>query len=358
MGDAERGGPQPGPREPSAPATDPDEVAGRRRLIDLAMTRRPGLSVGEVDDILRRLGMAVPWETVVADLDALGYEVEDGDRVALAVDPVPTGTDGPAGPAEERRGSSRLVPVLVAVSVVIALVAAVFAVVGLVQGDDTATQVDRAAEDRPSFEATPATDAGGDAPGDEAEGTGEQPPDAPPAPADVEVDFAGEGGLPDAGDLGAWVPGRGGWFLADGTARVDAPGQEEAITYLRASGPDVTAEIALPEASPGAGVAVRVADDGDYLAWTLTSDGTGVQLVRVTDARQTVLLTPGDLPTPIAPGVRLGVRAAGADLDLLVDGAVVASATDDGPLDPVGVGLVALGTDQVPVFDDLRLTFA
>lgn len=345
------------PRE-ARPASPPDhgvaattaDDTNRRRVIDLAMSRRPDMNVGELHQVLRRIGIRVVSDTVVADLDALGYRVEDGDRVALAMG---QGSGRPGGPPDrpvdtargKRRWVAWVVPVLVVVAVVAALVAAALAVMSLL--DDGASE--ETGRGTVATGATPFSEGGeleGPAPASE----------TPVGEPDVVLTFDGEGPLPPPGNLGPWAPGRGGWFVADGVARVGAPGEEEAVTYFSMRTPDVAAEVALPEASPGAGIAFRLLGADDYLAWTIAPDGRGVQLVRVEDAVQTVVLGPDDIDASVAPGVVLGVRADGPDLELLVDGEVVKTTTDDGPLDRAGVGLVAVGTDEIPVFDDLRAT--
>lgn len=353
-----------------AEPAEPVGVDRRRRVIDLAMTRRPDMTVGELHRVLGRLDIRASSQTVVADLDHLGYRVEDGDRVALAVDarerrpegaddrsPEPRNADADADAGGDGGGrwADRLIPALVIAAVLLAIAAVVVAV--FPQDDvGTADSVEADGTTAPLPVAPSPT-----------EGGVEEPVGTPPAtdPAeeapdlgapDVEVAFEGEGGLPPAGELGPWVPGRGGWFLAAGAARVDAPGEDEAVTYVAGPSPDLVAEVTLPEASPGAGLAFRLSDDANYLAWTLSPAGEGAQLVRVEGAVQTVLLGP-ELDVAVAPGAVLGVRATGADLVLLVDGEEVATTTAPGPLDRVGVGLVALGTTEVSAFDDLRVWF-
>ncbi|HXH56157.1 hypothetical protein [Iamia sp.] len=175
------------------------------------------------------------------------------------------------------------------------------------------------------------------------------------AEADVALPFDTDGPLPPAGPAGEWVPGRGDWGVVDGQVVVAAPGEDEAVTYFTAPGPDVEAQVTLPSASPGAGLAFRVEDDANYLAWVIAPDGGRAVLIRVTDARQVVLLD--SEPIDLAPGVRLGVRTTGAALVLLVDGRVVAFASDDESRSAPGVGLAVIGTDQPPVFDDVGAIF-
>ncbi len=344
---------------PGEQVTDAD--LARRRVIEVALGRRPGMTVGDLRRVLARLDVEASTETILADLDALGFDLEGhpGDPSALAA---PSTVDHDAGPADadERapvgpsegapagdepegvptaRRWGRLVPVLAVLAALLVVAAVVIAVVDLLTDDDAseATADTRVAvsDEEITFDAD--ADVFGDA-----------------GPADVALAFEEGGPLPTPGEVGPWDPSLGDWFVNEGAAHVTAPGEEEAVAFFAAPGPDADVSVALPSASPGAGVAVRLLDARDYLAWTLTPDGRGVQLVRVADARQEVLLTPD---AEVAPGVVLGVRARGTDLELLVDDEVVETTTDDGPTDRVGVGLVVMGTDQVPDFDDLAVTF-
>lgn len=312
----------------------------RRRLIGIVLVRRPDLPLRELHSILARLDLAVDTPTLIADLDALGYEVEDEDD-APAV-PVRYDTDPPArgeGPSE-RPLMVRLVPVFVAAAVLLALAVGALIVRGV--GGDAEEEAGpgsrpSSAEPEPSDEAAP-DQASSLAPGD-----------------GVLLPFDSDGPLPAVGPGAEWVPGRGDWTVVDGQVVVAAPGEEEVVTYFVAPGPDLEANVALPSASPGAGLAFRVDDDANYLAWVIAPEGGRLLLVRVTDARQSVVRAspPVDLP----PGIRIGVKATGAALVLLVDGESVAFTSDGESRSAPGVGLVALATEQPPVFDDLSVVF-
>ncbi len=315
--------------------TAPHDEADRRRVIEGALSRRSNLSVAELQDLLHRRGVSVPAGTVLADLESLGHEVEDGDRVAVAM-----------GEADLSRREARrrgLVPALVVLSLLLGLAAVLLAVSWIASGG--ASDGSPSASDR-----TEATSFGAGV----SEAPDEVPePDGDPEP-DVMLTFAVDGFLP-VSSAGDWDPGRGDWFARGGQAHTAAPGEEEAVTFFAAPGPDLEAEVTLPTASPGAGLAVRVADDADYLAWIVSPDGEAARLVRVEDAVQAVVTEVDDVA--VAPGVVLGVRLRGAEVELTVDDEVVATEADPDGIG-VGVGLVAIGTDVVSDFDDLRVTFA
>ncbi|WCO66466.1 hypothetical protein PO878_18365 [Iamia majanohamensis] len=326
---------------------DQDPVAARRRVVDLAVTRRPDITLDELHHVLGRLGIDVAPDVLLADLDALGFEVdeesevveEDQDQVAGA-----DGTDAEGAPGDEGRpGRGRLVPVLWGVAALLALAAVVVAVVGLLRDDDggggdgEATRSTATSPEVITFETTP----------DGEVVLGDLAPD-------VSLTFDDDGPLPDPGGEAEWSPGRGIWLASEGVARSGPPGEDESVTFFAAPGPDLDARVTLPTASPGAGLAFRLLDDGNYLAWVLGPEGSGARLVRVTDAQQTVV---EEVDATVGSPVVLGVRARGAELELLVDGEVVATVEDDGPTDRVGVGLAALGTDEPPALDDLQVTY-
>lgn len=316
----------------------------RRRLIGIVLVRRPDLPLNELHSILARLDLAVDTPTLIADLDALGYEVEDEDEDDAPAVPVLHDTDPPAqreGPSE-RPPMVRLIPVFVAVAVLLALAVGALIVRGV--GGDAEEEAGPGPSSRPSSADPESSD---EAAPDQASSL---------APGDgVILPFDTDGPLPAAGPGAEWVPGRGDWAVVDGQVVVAAPGEEEVVTHFVAPGPDLEAQVALPSASPGAGVAFRVEDDANYLAWVIAPEGGRLLLVRVTDARQSVVLAspPVDLP----PGVRIGVKATGAALVLLVDGESVAFTSDGESRSAPGVGLVALATEQPPVFDDLSVVF-
>ncbi|HXH58532.1 hypothetical protein, partial [Iamia sp.] len=62
----------------------------RRRLVAIALARRPHLALHELHSILERLDLGVDTPTLVADLDALGYDVDDEEEEEEE--------EGPAGP--------------------------------------------------------------------------------------------------------------------------------------------------------------------------------------------------------------------------------------------------------------------
>lgn len=318
---------------------DQDSVAARRRVIDLAVERRPDITRRQLHHVLARLDIDVRDETLLADLDALGLDLAEGD---LAADEGPEAGEAPAaGP----RG--RLVVALWVLAALLALAAVVVAGVGLLRdgdGDEDgagAVGGTRSSATSPggiTFETTP-------------DGEVVLPEGLAP---DVDLGFDEDGPLPAPGGDAEWSPGRGIWLASEGVARSGPPGEDESVTFFAAPGPDLAASVALPTASPGAGLAFRLLDDSNYLAWVLGPEGSGARLVRVVDAQQTVV---EEVDAAVDAPVVLGVRARGAELELLVDGEVAATVEDDGPTDRVGVGLVALGTDEPPALDDLQVTY-
>lgn len=123
-----------------------DAVASRRRVIDMAMSRRAHMTVGVLQHLLHRLDIEVPSETVVADLDALGYDVEDGDRVVLAVGSDERGDHDRGDPQAHEDGVARrwrrAVPILAGLAVLLAVAAVAVGFLGA-RGDDAAPEARR-----------------------------------------------------------------------------------------------------------------------------------------------------------------------------------------------------------------------
>jgi hypothetical protein len=344
----------------------------RKRVIDLALARRPDMELDELHGVLARLGIDVDTDTLVADLDALGYEVEDEPGGATAADAGPTPGDGPrftappdddafddALAAEVRDldgdgGLQRYAPVMVAVAAALAVLVAAFLVLG---GDD---------DDPAATGAGPSTvptgqgaNAGaGSAP--VAAGPPRVAPSGPgPDPALVEPDvafpFDTDGAtLPPPPDGGEWTVTGGDVEVTGGRAVSTAPGDVPVLATFPMATPDARVQVTLPEASEGAGLAFRLDDSGTYYAWVVAPPYSTVNLYEVTDGEQESVLNSGI--TVVKPGVTLGLNLIGSGVELFANGVVVATFAEAG--DGVGLGLVATSKGVPGVFDDLLVQYA
>jgi hypothetical protein len=129
----------------------------------------------------------------------------------------------------------------------------------------------------------------------------------------------------------------------------------------QASGPDVRIDAALflyTGVGQGTGGVVCRHQDNDNFYAFMVSGSHGAGILKVKDGHATTLARAGfEGAMPNIADVRIGARCDGASLQLLLDGEVIAEATDD-DLAAGGAGLVVMGERMAgtsAVFDDFAL---
>ncbi len=313
--------------------------AARRRVIDLALARRPEMDLDELHRVLVSLGIEVDTDTLLADLDALGFDVDD--------EPTAEGGDG-----GDDGGLAWYAPVLLAVVAAVAVLIAAFLVLGD-DGDDplpTGGTVDA---------------------GDANLGSGSDPASAPAAPSTVapsdlgedpdlvEPDLAflfddGPPALAPLPDGGEWTVVGGEVDVVDGRAVTTTPTDGPVLATFAMDDPDARVQVTLPEASEGAGLAFRLDDDGTHFEWVATPTSSTVTLYQVTEGGRAAILDSGTIV--VGPGVTLGLNMIGPGVELFANGVVVATYDQVG--EGAGLGLVASSPGVPGVFDDLLVQYA
>lgn len=201
---------------------------------------------------------------------------------------------------------------------------------GLLSGTDARTQFD-------DFVLSGASD---DAPD-------EEPPPDPPA-ASFSDDFDA---CLSSTDLGERWTVQGRWYCRGARARGESAGAVALARALLPADVSVQARVRLTGVATGSGVVAR-ADGGDFYAARFDASGR-VEIVRVEGSRETVLAS---VPHAVGEGgtVRLEVTGQSpVQLNVLVDGVPVASATDSSPARRLSgsAGLLS-GTVARTQFDD------
>lgn len=342
----------PQPEAPSAAATE-----ARRDLIELALRRRPEMGPAEVRKVLGALGEPVDAATLAADLRARGIEVvyrADGTEVLHATRPAgddllvaPVARGGARTPwSAAGTGATPLAHPGVIAAVALGVVLLIVSIALVLAGDgdeETTAGTVPLAQAGPTTTTVPVRVAP----------TG---PGADPALADggdATDDFVRTGdGLGELDGVGPWAIGRGAWATTDGTAvlsQADPAGAS--VAWFDAGTPDLRAEVTLTDLVSGAGLAFRVVDADDLWLWVVSPDLATVGLVRVEGGVARAVANAGIVVQE--PGMTIGVHLAGPTIELLANGVVVLTATDDSPTTGTGLGLGAL-TDIAPArFDDL-----
>ena len=169
-------------------------------------------------------------------------------------------------------------------------------------------------------------------------------------------DFSGGPDLGSFPGFGKWDVLSGSWRTQDGQLTVEgSPTRTNLLVAFDPDSVDVRVQVDVPRRTSGSGIAFRVKDARNYLAWTTVPQLGAVSLVRVVDGKQTVLL--GASGATVSAGVlTLGIHLTNAGVDLLYKGAVVANYPDL-PTTPAGthIGLVTSEAKAVAAFDNFRL---
>jgi len=381
-------------------------VEDRRRVIDLALMRRPDIDIEALHGLLVRLGLEVDSVTLVADLDALGYEVVgvdgeggwgdhtfgdvgevdafadvEAEPTTVAASPPPSGGDGafreasslasddpglglpsavgddPAAGGDEAPTPLRR-PTLVLGVVMILIVALVIAALVAGGGDDeTTTGGGSSTSDRPSGSQSTDVSPGTAPPGPPitapvGPGADEALGDGVDGASDFEaVEGEGLGAAPDGGPLDIF---EGTWVAQDGQARlVEVDGDDGVGVALFDPGLEsYRAQVRLPTLASSNGIIFWAADADAY--WTLVASplfGTFV-LAEVRGANRRLIGDSGLTTTPGDTAV-IGVHVTGRKVEALVNGAVVLDHEINVDPPGQGIGIGSLPGAASGTFDDL-----
>jgi hypothetical protein len=316
----------------------------RRRGIELIMDERPGADLDELQRLLGEVGVEVDEATLVGDLDALGYEVDD------VAPPAPVAGDGNGTVGWARSRRDGVVVLLVAVAVLIVITVVLF--VGDDEGDPVATGITEA----PLAQAGGASDSTGT--------TGEVPvaPEGPgsdpalDAPETLTDDFE-RGDIGDFPGVATWELVRGYWANTDGNLEPLGPPDEGAVVAAVDVGSgDVRAQVQIDRPASRAGLAFRIVDEGNLFVWAPVPEMGTIVLFEVVDGEAMPVSESGYAP----PGdgmPALGINLVGDRAELLRDGVVIATYEGLPPADGatrIGVALLA-GGEGLPLFDELRV---
>lgn len=171
----------------------------------------------------------------------------------------------------------------------------------------------------------------------------------------VEIGFAQDvrDGLPSVVDGPAWQVLAGTWRTADGRALGLVDNSELALAVLDVGSGPLRAQVALPDAAVGAGLAFDIVSLDDFQAWVAVPGYATVNLLRVSNGELEQVMNSG--LTRVQPGVRLGIVLEPDRTLLLANGAVVA--TIEGEREGEGVGLIVSSPSSAAAFDDLAVQY-
>jgi len=369
----------------------------RRRGIEMVLDHRPAIDLGELQALLAKAGVEVDATTLVEDLDALGYDVDDEpvepDAEDDGIDEVETPEDEdadadveaagndddevvePAGPAivpqddrdvaaapagdEGGRPGRRLgTMVVLGAAAVVLLVILVIVFVSDGDGDGgndlTATEPGD----------TSVVEAGGDTSAPDSIDT-TPPPIAPEGPGsdpalDVPETVTDDFERADIGDfpgMATWELLSGDWANTDGNLEVlGVPTDGLAVAALEVDSADIRAQVQVDRPASRAGIAFRIVDEANMYLWAPVPEIGSIILYEVVDGVATGVADAGF----VEPGdgmPALGINLVGERAELLRDGVVVATFDSLPPAeDPTRIGVAVLdGGEGLPLFDELRV---
>lgn len=351
-----------------------DEAADRRRVLELALTRRPDLTLADLHQALDGVGLDVDTATLVRDLDELGFDIEgDGDGEAPAEtdhtaervevldepdafapgatrrfsDPAPAaGTigdpDGADGDGSDWwKGRNGAIALAVGV-LVVALLAA--ALLGGGDDDDTADGGGGGGQTTD----TAATASGSGAPAGPVEtapvGPGEDQQLVGGVDGASPFDEPQADGLGTAPDGSAWEIRSGTWSVADGVARLDAVEGEDGVG-LATFDPGLESyrlQVRLANLANGNGLAFGAAGPEDFYSVVAAPGFSTFFLVHVTGTGREVLANSKLTATEGGRAV-IGVHVTPGQVEVLVNGAVVIIQPVDLPGTAIGLGSIPGG---------------
>ncbi|HMJ78320.1 MAG TPA: hypothetical protein VK507_20225, partial [Iamia sp.] len=344
----------------------------RRRGIEMVLDHRPAIDLGELQALLAKAGVEVDATTLVEDLDALGYDVDDEpvdpdvEDEAL-VDDVDDEVVEPAGPDVVVLESEDVVPaedddghrpgrrlgtmVVLAAAAVVLLVILVVVFVSDGDGDGG----DDVAVTEPGD--TSVAQAGGTSAPDTADTT--PPPIAPEGPGsdpalDVPETLTDDFERADIGDfpgLATWELLSGDWANTDGNLDViGVPEDGLAVAAFEVDSGDIRAQVQVDRPAARAGIAFRVVDGANLFVWAPVPEIGSIILYEVVDGVATGVADAGF----VEPGdgmPALGINLVGDRAELLRDGVVVATYDSLPPAEaPTRIGVAVLdGGEGLPL---------
>ncbi len=366
------------------PGADEVSDAERRRGIELVLDQRPEIDLDDLQRILAKVGIEVDTDTLVADLDALGFDVDDpidddvpeidledptedevGDEHDAFADrpsflsPPPRSDDeddedddGPGDGAWSRQS------LLIAAGVVVlVIVVAVFLAGGGDDGGDDETT------DGPTT--TQTATAGGDG-GATTAGPTEPVEVAPVGPGsdpalevpETRTDDFERGEIGDFPDVATWELLSGEWANTDGN--LDATGVPEdgfAVAAIDVGSGDVRAQVQVDRRASRSGIAFRIVDERNFFVWTTVPEYATNLLFQVVDGEATPVADSG--LTATGDGLpALGINLVGTKAELLNDGVVVATyeglPAAEGPSTRIGVAALT-AEEGLPLFDEFKV---
>ncbi|HEV7719745.1 MAG TPA: hypothetical protein VGO60_00590 [Iamia sp.] len=342
-----------------------DEAADRRRVLELALTRRPELTLADLHQALDGVGLDVDTATLVHDLDAMGFDIE-GDGVDDDVSPTlaPPAPSSPAAagvigepdafePDAFEPGAfaasgdgtdwwkGRTGVIALSVGVLVVALLAAFLLGG---GDDD----DTADGDGGSKSETPVTASGSAAPAGPVEtapvGPGEDQELVGGVDGASAFDEAQSEGLGVAPDGSPWEIRAGTWSVADGVARLDAVEGEDGVG-LATFDPGLESyrlQVRLASLANGNGLAFGAAGPDDYFTVVAAPGFSTFFLVHVTAAGREVVANSKLTATEGGRAV-IGVHVTAGQVEVLVNGAVVMTQAVELPGTAIGLGSIPGG---------------
>lgn len=371
-------------------ADAPIEVstAERRRGIELVLDRQPEIDLDELQRILAKVGIVVDTDTLVGDLDALGYDVDDDTagapgeespvvvaedgrddeddvdafadrRPSFAAPPPRDGADDDDDDDLDDEGTWTRQSLLIAGAVVlVVIVVAVFLATAGGDDDDGEDTTTGGGSDAPATAQAGSADATTTGPTEPVRvapvGPGSDPAlDVPETRTD---DFE-RGEVGDFPDIATWELLSGDWTNTDGNLDLTAaPTDGPAVAGFDVGSGDVRAQVQVDRRASRSGLAFRIVDDRNFFVWATVPEYATTILFHVVDGEAQPVADSG--LTQTGDGLpALGVNLVGDRAELFHDGVVVATYDGIGPADgATRIGVAALpGTSELPLFDEYEV---
>jgi hypothetical protein len=169
----------------------------------------------------------------------------------------------------------------------------------------------------------------------------------------TEVDFGrtgADGGLPTAGQLGAWTYTGGSWVVDQGAAGQAA---EAGVTFATLSpGPGASVEATFDILADGVGMVFRYQDPANHWGVRAVPSYGGWHIFKVVDGRETIERV---LVGQALDGTRVGVQQSGDRFRVMLNGLVRSTIEDDALVDAPAVGLMAPAGDETARIESITV---
>ena len=160
-------------------------------------------------------------------------------------------------------------------------------------------------------------------------------------------------GLGDFDAAGRWQADAGSWGISDNEAYVATPSDRGSYAVVARSHAEGAVQVRLSKVTSGAGLLFRYRGVSDHWAVIAVPQYASWAIVRVVDGKSTPVANTGLSSTN--DGTTLAVRLDGRKIEVIVNGRVMKTLTDDALRDGK-VGMVAIGPDARNArFDDFRM---